>query len=128
MGKGSLWGWLAVLLVVAAVVAALISLAALIDPFDWMPPVKAIWRHCEGDCELAHRFHGFWAHAVGNLAYVTVSAGLLLGLVGKAGALREARAKLFSDPGAGKRLRAERRAVAGLAATLAVLGILPFLH
>ena len=51
-----------------SIVMAVISLAALVDPFDWMPRVHRIWADCSGDCALAHRFPGFWWHAAANLA------------------------------------------------------------
>src|SRR3954451_14676257 len=113
MNKGSGWGCVGVLLVVGAVVAALVSLAALVDPFDWVPSLKAIWKHCDGDCDLAHRYPGFWGHVVANLAYLTVGVALLAGLGAEVGALKETRQRLYVDPGARERLRGERWAVAG---------------
>src|SRR4051795_13570765 len=64
------------LIVVALIVMGIISLAALIDPFDWMPTVHRIWKDCSGDCALAHRFPGFWWHAVANLVYAAVAVAV----------------------------------------------------
>lgn len=65
----------ALTIVLALVLAALVSIAALIDPFSWLPPVAEIWEECQDDwdttadeCELATRFPGFWAHVIANLA------------------------------------------------------------
>ena len=99
---------LALLIVVAMVVMAVISLAALIDPFDWMPSVEQIWEDCSGDCALAHRFPGFWWHAAANLLYaglaVAVGGGFLAAVGERA---REARRAL--------RQRRGRRRVLGRA-------------
>jgi hypothetical protein len=62
-----------ILVAIALVVMAVISFAAFVDPFDWMPRVGAIWADCSGDCALAHRFPGFWWHAAANLVYVGVA-------------------------------------------------------
>jgi hypothetical protein len=67
---GGCLGLFLVLMVIALVAMAVISFAALIDPFDWMPRVGTIWADCSGDCALAHRFPGFWWHAAANLVYV----------------------------------------------------------
>src|SRR3954469_17800218 len=64
------------LIVVALIVMGVISLAALIDPFDWMPRVHDIWDDCSGDCALAHRFPGFWWHAAANLLYSAVAVAV----------------------------------------------------
>src|SRR3954466_2850343 len=64
------------LIVVALIVMGVISLAALIDPFDWMPTVHDIWKDCSGDCALAHRFPGFWWHAAVNLLYAAVAVAV----------------------------------------------------
>src|SRR4051812_43777471 len=89
-GGAALFG---VIVVIALFVAGVISLAALIDPFSWLPSVKAIWKHCEGNCELAHRFPGFWLHVIANLVYVIVCVVALGVLAVAAGAMRKARAE-----------------------------------
>ena len=55
------------------IVAAAISLAALVDPFDWMPSVLATGLTVTAHCELADRFPGFWWHVVANLAYAALA-------------------------------------------------------
>jgi hypothetical protein len=66
---GGCLGLFVLFIAVGLVVMAIISLAALIDPFDWMPTAHDIWKDCSGDCALAHRFPGFWWHTVANLLY-----------------------------------------------------------
>src|SRR3954467_9988961 len=73
-----------VVVAVALIVMGIISLAPLIDPFDWTPTVHDIWKDCSGDCALAHRFPGFWWHAAANLLYAAVAvacAGVFLAAV-----------------------------------------------
>src|SRR4051794_15147722 len=85
------------LIVVALVVAALISLAAIVDPFSWLPPVGDIWGDCDenyatdrDECALAHRFPGFWGHAIVNLVYVVVAVIAVIAAIGSAFELRDA--------------------------------------
>jgi hypothetical protein len=120
------------LLVIAAVVAALISLAALVDPFSWLPPVDEIWEDCTDDygtsrdeCALENRFPGFWVHAIANLAYTLVAAGLLIFLGAAVGDLREARRELFSTAEARERHAAARHGVATAAVLVGLLALLP---
>lgn len=91
-------------LVIGTVVAAVISVAALVDPFSWMPPVGEIWKDCQdsyeipGDeCALARRYPGFWLHVVVNFAYAVVAAGLLIWLAAAVSRFRETRARRFAD-------------------------------
>src|SRR4051812_49803543 len=81
---GGCLGVFAVLIVIALIVMAVISFAALIDPFDWLPPVGQIWADCQddpatsvGECDLATRFPGFWGHAAVNLVWAVLTGGLL---------------------------------------------------
>ena len=41
----------AVLLAIGAAVAALLSIAALIDPFSWMPAAGELWEDCPAEYE-----------------------------------------------------------------------------
>lgn len=128
-------GCLAVVLIgllIAAVVACVISLAALVDPFSWMPSVDAIWRDCEdkyrtdaNECALANRFPGFWAHAVANLAWTVVTAGLLLALLGSIGEYRQAFAKRFEGAAVVARCVELRSELIGLSAATAAAAALP---
>lgn len=120
------------ILAIALVVAALISLAALIDPFSWMPPVADVWADCEdkfsterNECALENRFPGFWWHAVVNLAYSAVAAVLVVVFVGAVSELREKRIARFADPGAAREYRASRTAFLTAGALLAVTAMLP---
>jgi len=123
---------IAVVLVVGAVVAAGISLAALVDPFDRMPPVGAIWADCEDarktardDCDLAVRFPGFWSHAIANLAYVLAATLLVLALAAAIADLREQRAARFASRKAADTYVATRRTVVVIAGLTAVVAALP---
>lgn len=119
-------------LLIAAVVACVISLAALIDPFSWMPSADAIWRDCEdkysteaNECALANRFPGFWGHAVANLAWTVVTAGLLLALLGSVTEYRQALAKRFESAGVVARCVELRSELIALSAATAAAAALP---
>jgi hypothetical protein len=123
---------LAFSLVVGAVVAAVISIAALVDPFSWMPAVGEIWADCEedfdtpgDDCDLASRFPGFWSHAIVNFVYLVVTVGLLVLLAAAVLDLRQARAQRFSGAAEVERYRLARRALAVAAGLVGVLAALP---
>ena len=87
-------------LVVAAIVAGAISLAALVDPFDWMPSVHAIWDDCEGDCALAHRFPGFWWHVTANLAYAALAVAVTIRFLATVVDVRKTRVGRYADAAA----------------------------
>ena len=40
---GGCGGLIAILIVIGAIVGAAISLAAIVDPFGWMPPLDVLW-------------------------------------------------------------------------------------
>jgi hypothetical protein len=113
------------LIVIGLVVAALISLAALVDPFSWMPSVHRIWDDCTGNCDLAHRFPGFWAHAIGNLAWTVVAAAAAVISLAAASNFRTARRERFDDLEAVQRYQAARTALAWPALTLFLLAAAP---
>ena len=50
-----------------------------------------IWADCQGDCALAHRFPGFWWHAVANLVCVAVAVVAACAFVATVIDLREGR-------------------------------------
>lgn len=120
-----------VVVVIALVVMAIISVAALVDPFSWMPPVAEIWEDCEegrggvDDCDLAARFPGFWGHTVANLAYLVVAVGLLAALASMVSELRAARTDRFKSTEAAERYGDRRRKVAMVAVLTVVVGMLP---
>ena len=81
MGCG---GCIVLLLVIGAIVAAAMSIAALIDPFSWMPPIREVFADCpravevDGSCDLADRYPGFWLHVLVKLAYSAAAVVLLV--------------------------------------------------
>src|SRR3954469_25837123 len=79
------------ILVVGAIIAAVISLAALVDPFNWMPRVDAVWADCEGDCALGDRFAGFCCHAAVNVADAVVTVTVAGRFVAAVAQLRKRR-------------------------------------
>ena len=87
-------------LVVAAIVYAAVSVAALVDPFDWMPSVHAIWADCDGDCALAHRFPGFWWHVVANLVYAAVAVAVTFRFLASVVDVRRTRVGRYADAAA----------------------------
>ena len=121
-------------LVIGAVVAAVISIAALVDPFSWLPPVSEIWEDCEdtydapGDeCALSTRFPGFWPHVISSFAYVIAAVGVLARLAVAVVELRAARAERFSGPAAVERYRKARQTLTLVAALAALLAAFPIL-
>lgn len=124
----------AVILILAAVVAAVMSIAALVDPFSWLPPVSEIWKDCQDDydtpedeCELATRFPGFWGHVIVNFAYVVAAVGLLVWLAFAVAGLREARVERFADREALARYGEARQTLALVSALTAGLAALPII-
>jgi hypothetical protein len=117
-------GLFLIAMAIAAVVAAAISLAALVDPFDWMPTAGRIWADCEGDCELAHRFPGFWWHAVANLVYAGVVAAVAVAFGAAVLDLRDARMHRFASAEAHAAYRKAADACVGAAIGLAALAAL----
>lgn len=118
---GGCFALFVVLMVVTAIVMAVISFAALVDPFDWMPRVGAIWADCQGDCALAHRFPGFWWHAAANLAYVGAAVALACAF---AVAVGDVRAKRLARYDSATDLEAFGQAVDHCTGTGVLLGAL----
>ena len=118
---------LALLIVVALVVMAVISLAALIDPFDWMPRVDEIWEDCSSDCALAHRFPGFWWHAAANLLYAGLAVAVGGGFLAAVGELRAKRVARFDSAADAAAFSAAHDQFAGTGTALAALAALPIL-
>ena len=123
-----------VILVIGLIVAGLISLAALVDPFSWMPTVREIWKDCQDDgatgrddCALANRFPGFWLHAVVNLGYAVAAVVVLVVLATAVGSLREARVARFGGDAAVTRYIEARADVARASALGLALALLPIL-
>jgi hypothetical protein len=116
-----------VLVVVALIVMAIISLAALIDPFDWMPRVHDIWDDCSGDCALAHRFPGFWWHAVANLLYAAVAVGFAGAFLAAVRDVRGKRVARFDSAPDAAAFSAAHDQCLGAGAALGGLALLPIL-
>jgi hypothetical protein len=114
-----------VVLILGAIVAALISLAALVDPFNWMPPVGEIWADCEGDCALAHRFPGFWWHAAANLVYAAAAATMACLFLVAVVEVREKRVDRYDSAKAASAYSAACGECVGAGAILAALALLP---
>jgi hypothetical protein len=117
---------IALLFAVAIVIWAVISLAALIDPFDWLPSSKQIW-DCSGECELARRYPGFWWHVAANLLYAGLAVAAGVAFLAAVRDVRPKRVDRFdSEPAAVAYAAAHDRLVARGSA-LAVLAALPIL-
>src|SRR4051794_9389489 len=112
-------------LVLAAIVAGVISLAALIDPFNWMPRVGEIWADCEGDCALAHRFPGFWWHAAANLVYAAVAATIACVFLAAVAQLRQTRVARYDSAAAADAYAGAHTGCVGAGVLLGGLALLP---
>lgn len=120
------------LLIFGAVVAAGISLAAVVDPFSWMPSLSEVWADCDDDygtdvdeCALSERYDGFWPHTAINLAYTLTTAVFLLAFAFAVADFREARRERFSDPTAPERYADATNRLVGAAAVVAILATIP---
>ena len=127
-------GLFAVLLVFGAVVAAGISLAALVDPFSWMPSFAEVWADCDDDyatsadeCSLSTRYDGFWLHAAVNVAYALMTGVILYAFAVAVGHFREARRKRFAGTEAAGRYAEARSELLGGAAVLTILAAIPLI-
>ena len=89
--------------------------------------VDAIWADCDGDCELAHRFPGFWWHVVVNLAYTAFALFVLFGFGSTVAALRKARLARYDSAAAMQAFREAHSACLGMGQALAALAALPLL-
>lgn len=122
----------AALLVIGAVVAAVVSVAALIDPFSWVPPIDEVWADCESGsaaaasgCDLGDRYPGFWGHVIVNLLYVVGTVFVLGGLAAAVGDLREARQRRFSEAAAIGKYREAQQTVSAVATLGGILALIP---
>ena len=133
-GCGGCGTLIVAVLLIGAVSAAAISLTALIDPFDWMPPVGEIWEDCDDDwktsvneCDLHRRFPGFWEHAIANFAYTLAATGLLLALTAAVSELRHARSERFTSRPAADRYGEAHLSVTSLTLLGAMIAALPII-
>ena len=104
--------WIGVILAIAAVITFLLTVAALVDPFAWMPPVGEMWADCDTadgtECDLDARYPGIWGHAALNLLYVVAATVVGCLVLGAAFALRAARHDRLDDASALARYRVAR--------------------
>ena len=117
---------------IALVIAAAISVAALVDPFSWMPPIGGIFGDCNDklgtaadECDLGTRYPGFWWHVIINLLYALVALVLLLTFALALPEFRKARSDRFESAAAVDRYRQARQTLALLAGLLAGLAAIP---
>ncbi len=122
----------AVLFALTAIVAAGISLAAVVDPFSSMPPLAEVWEECDDDyatsedeCALSTRFEGFWLHAGVNVAYALTAGGLLLGYGFAVANFRTARRKRFGDKDAATRYDDALSMLVGAAVLVSAIAAIP---
>lgn len=123
-GCGCFLAFLAIVLLIAGAM----SLAALVDPFDWYPSFEALWAECGDDydtardeCSYEHRFPGFRWHLAANLAYA-VGAGLaLLVFAATVADFRDRRAARLSNA---ETYAAYRKAQASLGASASIVTLL----
>ena len=123
---------IAIVILIALVVGAVVSVAALIDPFDWMPSLGEIFGDCNdtteipGDeCELAKRYPGFWGHVIVNFVYALVALGLLVAFASVLPEFRRARGVRFASGAALDRYRQARGNLTLVAALLGGVAALP---
>jgi len=95
-------------IVIGAIVAVAISLAAIVDPFGWMPPLPVMWADCDWACALAHSFRGFWWHVIVNLAYTAFALFVLFGFGSSVTELRKARPARYDSAAALRAFRGPR--------------------
>jgi hypothetical protein len=130
-GGGGCLALSAVLLAIGAAVAALLSIAALIDPFSWMPSVGELWEDCPAEyddpdqCDWSVRFPGLWGHAFVNLLYVTAAAAALVWVAAAVSHLREARPQRFSDDAQAERYDSALHELSVASACTALIAAVP---
>jgi hypothetical protein len=125
---------IAIFLVIAVVVAAVISVAALVDPFNWVPPLGQIFGSCTDnpdtsvdECDLGKRYPGFWSHVLINFAYALVALALLVVFAFAVLDFRHARRVRFESEAAVDRYRQARRSFALVATLLGAVAALPII-
>jgi hypothetical protein len=123
-----------IFVVIALVVAGVISVAALVDPFSWLPPLGEIFGDCSDnpetaadECDLGTRYPGFWRHVIINFVYALVTLALLVAFALALPEFREARSGRFESDTAVERYRQARQTVALVGALLAGMAALPLI-
>ena len=117
---------LLLILAIGLAVMAVVSLAAIVDPFSWLPTPDAIWGDCHArNCTLEHRFPGFWWHVAANLAWAGAATATLVASYVTAGELRTTRTARFAGPAEFTAYRAAQRSFATAIAPGFALAALP---
>jgi hypothetical protein len=131
-GNGGCGTIIAIFVVLALVVAGVISVAALVDPFSWLPSLGEIFGDCTDnadtaldECDLGARYPGFWTHVFINFVYVLAALGSLAAFARTLPEFREARSVRFESDNAVERYRQARQRVALVGALLAGVAALP---
>lgn len=127
-GCGGCAALLGVALVVSAVVAAVMSVASVVDPFSLLPPVGDVWAECPaevpaaagGSCDLTDRYPGYAWRVIVSFAWALAAVGALGWLAVATGDVRDARERCY-DRADGPRASASAREGLALAATLTAL-------
>jgi hypothetical protein len=116
----------AVIAAIAALVAGAMSLAAVVDPFTWLPTVEELWSDCGGDeCDLADRFPGYWGHTALNLVYDIAALLLVVGLAISAYEYPRNRTMRYRSPEDHDRWRQGRSELFQIAGLLVALAAIP---
>jgi hypothetical protein len=125
---------IAVVILFALAVSAVVSVAALVDPFSWVPPLGEIFADCSGDqvtandgCDFGEHYPGFWLHVTINFAYALVAFGLIVAFAFALRDFREAQRRRFEGDEAVERYRLARTALALVAGLLGGLAALPII-
>src|SRR4051812_405645 len=103
---------IAIIILIGLAGVAVISVAALIEPFSWVPPLREIFGDCTDkpetatrECALGTRYPGFWSHVIINFLYALLALGLSLALAFALPELRAARTARFDNAAALERYR-----------------------
>lgn len=115
-------------LVISAVVAAVMSVASLVDPFALLPPVGDVWAECPtevpaaagGSCDLTDRYPGYVWRVIASFAWALAAIGALGWLAVATSDVRDARERRYERPD-GAQAHASARHGLVLAATLTAL-------
>jgi len=130
IGCGTL---IAIFVAIALILAAAISIAAIVDPFSWVPSLHQIFGCTDNpqttidECDTTRRYPDFWFHVVINLLYVFMSLGLLVALARALPKYRDTRSRRFESDTAIERYRQARQEIVFIAALLAGLAALPII-
>jgi hypothetical protein len=122
---------IAVVLVITLVVVVVTSIAALVDPFSWVPPIRKIFGCTDNpntavnECALSKRYPGLWWHVIVNFVYALAALGLLVSFFRAVGEYRRARSVRFDSDTAVERYKQARQTLIVVAGLLAGLALIP---